>query len=74
MIEYLITNWILFMVVIFLLTSSSCVCHHVTRKDRILTATRIHEDFDPEMEREIRLGLRPVILTSHEHFQPTVED
>jgi hypothetical protein len=56
------------MVIIFLLTSSSCTCYHVTRKDRI------HEDFDPEMEREIRLGLRPVILTSHEHFQPNVSE
>ena len=61
------------MIIIFILTSSSCTCYHVTRKDRTLTVTRIHDDFDPERQRRIMLGLEPVIITSHEHFQPNVK-
>jgi len=62
MIEFLMINWVLLMIIIFMLTSSSGICYHVTRKDRIITATRIHEQFDPERQQRIRLGLERIII------------
>jgi len=53
------------MIIFVLLTSSSCVCHHVTRKDRTLTATRIHEQFDRKRQQRILLGLEPLFTTIH---------
>lgn len=60
------------MIVVFTLTSSSCVCYHVTRKDRIVIATRIHKQFDPQRQRRILLGLEPVFTT--QHFMETVKN
>jgi len=59
------------MIIIFILTSSTCTCYHVT-KDRILTATRIHEQFNPERQQRILLGLEPVITT--QHFMERIEN
>lgn len=63
MIETLISNWILLMICFFLLTSSSCVTYHVTRKERMIFDTRIDKRFDRERQKRIQLGLEPLFVS-----------